>query len=300
MPSAASAFINRLAIPESIGRRDAATLAIVIMVNSAALAIMVATEADLVAKVAFLLSWIGLNCFWLAVLRRPGTGAVISLTLVAMLIILSQFKHDKLMMTVNFVDLMIIDRDTATFLLTIMPRLRLYAVLGAVLAVPLLVLIWRLDRFRVRRRYALFGGAFCLGALVALSLAVPSEFYGQFFRDDYVSKFARTGVEAVYELATHGLMESDANVTERLKAPAATCNPAGKLPHIILLHDESSFDITVAPGIKVPPGYQRHFKSFDGAARKLIVEGAGARAGSPNTTCSPGSRRAPTDALPPR
>ena len=133
----------------------------------------------------------------------------------------------------------------------------------------------RLDRFRVRRRNALFGGAFCLGGLVALSLAVPSEFYGQFFRDDYVSKFARSGVEAVYELATHGLMESDATVTERLKAPAATCNPAGKLPHIILLHDESSFDITVAPGIKVPPGYQRHFKSFDGAARKLIVEGAG-------------------------
>jgi len=275
MLSAASAFIHRLAIPQSIDRRDAATLAIVIMVNSAALAIMAATEAALVAMAAFLLSWIGLNCFWLAVLRRPGTGAAISLTLVEMLIILSQFKHDKLMMTVNFVDVMIIDRDTATFLLTIMPNLRLYAVLGAVIALPLLVLIWRLDRFRVRRRYALFGGAVCLGGLVALSLAVPSEFYGQFFRDDYVSKFARTGVEAIYELATHGLMESDATVTERLKAPAATCNPAGKLPHIILLHDESSFDITVAPGIKVPPGYQRHFKSFDGAARKLIVEGAG-------------------------
>jgi hypothetical protein len=275
MLSAASAFIHRLAIPQSIDRRDAVTLAIVIMVNSAALAIMAATEAALVAMAAFLLSWIGLNCFWLAVLRRPGTAAAISLTLVEMLIILSQFKHDKLMMTVNFVDVMIIDRDTATFLLTIMPNLRLYAVLGAVIALPLLVLIWRLDRFRVRRRYALFGGAVCLGGLVALSLAIPSEFYGQFFRDDYVSKFARTGVEAIYELATHGLMESDAKATERLKAPAATCNPAGKLPHIILLHDESSFDITVAPGIKVPPGYQRHFKSFDGAARKLIVEGAG-------------------------
>ena len=54
-----------------------------------------------------------------------------------------------------------------------------------------------------------------------------------------------------------------------------SCSPKGKLPHIILLHDESSFDITAAPVIKVPPGYHRHFRSFDGSARKLIVEGAG-------------------------
>jgi hypothetical protein len=65
-------------------------------------------------------------------------------------------------------------------------------------------------------------------------------------------------------------------VAESLKAaPAAACNPSRKLPHIILLHDESSFDITAAPGIKVPPGYHRHFQSLDGKARKLVVEGAG-------------------------
>uniref|UniRef100_UPI0025C18C78 sulfatase-like hydrolase/transferase n=1 Tax=Bradyrhizobium sp. TaxID=376 RepID=UPI0025C18C78 len=54
-----------------------------------------------------------------------------------------------------------------------------------------------------------------------------------------------------------------------------SCHPSRKLPHIILLHDESSFDITAAPGIKVPPGYYGHFKSFDGKARKLVVEGVG-------------------------
>src|SRR5205814_2439829 len=47
-----------------------------------------------------------------------------------------------------------------------------------------------------------------------------------------------------------------------------------KLPHMILLHDESSFDITAAPGIKVPPGYRDSFQSFDGKASKLVVEGA--------------------------
>jgi hypothetical protein len=42
-----------------------------------------------------------------------------------------------------------------------------------------------------------------------------------------------------------------------------------------LLHDESSFDITVAPGVHVPAGYRRHFQSFDGRERKLLVEGVG-------------------------
>ena len=39
--------------------------------------------------------------------------------------------------------------------------------------------------------------------------------------------------------------------------------------------DEASFDITAAPGIKVPPDYARHFQSFDGKTRTLVVEGTG-------------------------
>jgi hypothetical protein len=51
--------------------------------------------------------------------------------------------------------------------------------------------------------------------------------------------------------------------------------PAQKPPHIIMVHDESSFDIRVAPGVKVPAGYGSHFLSFDGKARHFVVEGAG-------------------------
>ena len=42
-----------------------------------------------------------------------------------------------------------------------------------------------------------------------------------------------------------------------------------------MVHDESSFDIRVAPGIKVPHGYGAHFRSFDGKERNFLVEGAG-------------------------
>ena len=54
-----------------------------------------------------------------------------------------------------------------------------------------------------------------------------------------------------------------------------TCQPAAKPPHIILIHDELSFDIRMAPGIKVPDGYGAHFKSFDGKERNFVVEGNG-------------------------
>lgn len=276
MLSAASTLLNRLAFSETISRRDIATLVTVAGLHLAALVIMAATEVDLVAKIAFLLAWAALNCVWLAALRRPAIAAFMSLAMLVALILFSQFKYDKLMMTVNFVDLMIIDRDTSAFLFTIMPNLRWSVTLSALLAAPLMALIWHFDTFRIRRRITSSGGACCLGALVALSMSVPSDFFDEFFNHNYVSKFSRSGVEAIYELATHGLMESDGAIAEHLKsAPAAACNPARKLPHIILLHDESSFDITAAPGIKVPPGYHKHFRSFDGVARKLVVEGAG-------------------------
>ena len=48
-------------------------------------------------------------------LRRPAIAALLSLAMIVALILLSQFKYDKLMMTVNFVDLMIIDQDTSRF-----------------------------------------------------------------------------------------------------------------------------------------------------------------------------------------
>jgi Sulfatase len=276
MLSAASALLGRLAPSEAVSRRDFATLFLMASLHIAALVIMAVTELDVSTKVSFLAFWALLNFFWLTLLRRPAIAALLSLAFVVALILLSQFKYDKLWMTVNFVDVMVIDQDTAAFLLGVMPWLRWRLLLGAAIAVPLLVFIWRLDPFRVRLRSALIGAVLSLTGLTAMAVGFPTDLYGEFFGRDYVSKFARSGIESVYELATHGLMESDATVTGQLKTmPLVACKPAEKLPHIILLHDESSFDITAAPGIKVPPGYQQHFKSFDGVARKLIVEGAG-------------------------
>jgi hypothetical protein len=242
----------------------------------AALSIMAVTETDPVARAAFLLVWGLLNFFWLALLRRPLVAAFLSLEFVVALTLLSRFKFDKLWMTVDFVDLMIIDQDTSAFLLTALPALRGWIALATAATAVLLTAAWKLDQGRVRRRTSLIGGSLCMVLLIALSLLFPTDLHEDFVSENYVSKFARTGVEAIHEFAAHGYMQSDANVTASLDAaPVAACHPLRKLPHIILLHDESSFDITVAPGIKVPSGYADHFQSSDGKARKLVVEGAG-------------------------
>jgi hypothetical protein len=276
MSSSASILLNRLMPSEAISRRERVASCLTAILHLVALIMMAATEVDLVAKAAFLLVWAVLNFFWLGLFRRPVVAALISIEFVVALTLLSRFKYDKLWMTVDFVDLMIIDQDTSAFLLTAFPSLRGWIALAATGTAALLTAAWRLDPRRVRVRTSLAGGSLCMIALITLSLSFPTDLHEDFISQNYVSKFARTGVEAIHELASHGYLEADASIAEGLKAaPTAACRPSRKLPHIILLHDESSFDITAAPGIKVPPGYNSHFRSLDGKARKLVVEGVG-------------------------
>ena len=242
----------------------------------AALAVMFQTETDFAARAGFLLSWGILNFFWIALLRRPALSGALSLTLVVVLILLSRLKHDIVQMTANFVDLMVIDRDTAAFLFTIFPGLRWSVISAALVIVPLMYALWWLDPFRIRRLPAAAAMLACLAALVGYAFAWPEEAWRGYYDDGYLSKFSRSGVTAVSDFIHYGFMESDAVATARLNVPLLdSCHPTGRRPNIIMIHDESSFDIRGADGIKVPQGYGSHFKSFDGKARKFLAESNG-------------------------
>src|SRR4029077_20435325 len=228
------------------------------------------------SRIGFLLSWGILNFFWIALLRRPALSAALSLTLVVLLVLLSRLKHDVVQMTANFVDLMVIDRDTAAFLFTIFPNLRWSVIAAALVIVPLMYTLWWLDPFRIRRLPALACQLACLAALVGYSIACPDEAWRGYYDDGYLSKFARSGVTAVSDFINYGFMESDAAASERLKVPLVdSCHPAGRRPNIIMIHDESSFDIRQVNGLKVPAGSGSHFKSFDGKTRQFLAESNG-------------------------
>ena len=274
MPPAIASLTARLFDLPGASRGQIARVALLVALHLAALAILIATEAGIVAKAAFLLSWGFFNFCWIVLLRRPVVAAAIALAWLVLLILLSQFKHDVLLMTVNFVDLMVIDRDTVSFLLKVFPALETKAALAVALLIATLVFTWYFDPFRMRRSFAAAGAMTCLAALAGLALSVPSDPWEEFYSENYFSKFTRSGVTAVVDLMTRGVLESDAAVTEKLSAAAAPCTMR-KAPHIVMVFDESSFDIRAIPGVKVPASYGAHFKSDDGAQRSLMVEGAG-------------------------
>src|ERR1700722_17549474 len=199
----------------------------------AALAVMLQTETDLGARICFLLSWFILNLFWIALLRRPALSGALSLTLVVVLVLLSRLKHDVAQMTANFVDLMVIDRDTAAFLFTIFPHLRWSVIGAAAVTIPLMYALWWLDPFRIRRLPAVACMLACLAALVGYAFTWPDEAWRGYYDDGYLSKFARSGITAVSDFVQYGFLESDPATNDHLNVPLLdSCHPAGRRPNI--------------------------------------------------------------------
>jgi hypothetical protein len=244
-------------------------------IHAAALVVMYWTEYAWFDWALFLLIWGLLNCLWLLLLRRPALAAALSLTLISAIILLSLFKFRVIWMTLNFFDVLIIDPDTIAFLLSIYPDLRTTLLVAVAVSIPATVLIWWLDPFRVRRRVAALGAIACMAGIVGLSLPWPMHPSESFHGNNHVTRFIRSGILTAPDLLSDGWFEADAAVADRLKAGADNCEPSKRPPHIIMVLDEASFDITKVPGIKTPPGHASHFQSFDGKTRSLLVESTG-------------------------
>jgi phosphoglycerol transferase MdoB-like AlkP superfamily enzyme len=254
----------------------------------AALSVLLFTEYGPFAITLSLLAWVFINCLFLLVLPRPGVSAALALSLVALLIALSRFKFDILQLSLTFLDFLLIDRDTFSFLFSVFPRLRIQLAVAGVLAFPLFWVIWRLDPFRAGRRLSL---AILVAAAVmmsAMSVAAPEQPWEPFQGVNHISNLARSGVVAVSRLASTGWIEADPPAGGPLPLapgayaagrpalpPGEQCDTTARRPHIIMLLDESSFDVTAAPGVKVPPGYSDYFRSIDGNRRTLVAEATG-------------------------
>ena len=273
MPPAVLDLKNRLA---SADRRYAGRFALLVAIHLAAFGIFLWSEDEPSAQAAFVLTWAALNFFWLVVLRRPLTSAALSLVLIVILIALSQFKHGILLMTATFVDVMLIDAATFSFFLKVNPGLVEKLGLAVALALPVMVVLCWAEPFRARRSTALLGLLLSLAALAALSLTVPTDREDEFYPHQYVSKFARSAAVAAVDLTNGGVFEADPATGKRLNVGTVGACPSGrKLPHIVMVFDESSFDVTMMPNVKVAADYRERFRSSDGKTRAFVVEGAG-------------------------
>src|SRR5215211_4942562 len=176
-------------------RSDIATSCLIILLHAGALILLIATEVTPLGMAVFALAWVILNCLWLALVRRPAVSALISLEILVALVLLSRFKFDKLWMTIDFVDVLIVDQDTSAFLLATFPALRWWILLTTLATIIVIFIAWRLDRYRVRLRTSLGGFAISAIALVAVSLSCPTGLREDFEGQSHISKFTRTGVE---------------------------------------------------------------------------------------------------------
>jgi hypothetical protein len=247
------------------------------VVYAAAGAVLILTEYGPFALLLSFLTLALLIFTGIAIFGRPGIAAALSLVLIAALIALSQFKHGILELTLTFLDFLIIDSGTVSFMAGIFPSLRGQLALAALLSVPVLWLIWRLDPFRIRRSTALAGASSSLAVIVALSVAVPEQPWEPFQGINHISNLARSGVASVSQLTSDGWLEAAAKSPGETPMPVAStgCAASAPRPHIIMLLDESSFDIRAAPGIKVPAGYGDLFRSIDGRQRTFVAEATG-------------------------
>src|SRR6516165_3044038 len=137
---------NRWAATDAVLRRDAWGIGLIAAFHLATLVLMAWSEVAIVPKAIFLLTWGILNFFWIALLRRPAVSAALSLVMIVVLILLSQFKYNIISMTANFLDVWIIDNYTVRFLLMTIPGLTLKLAIAGALTIAFLGLLWRLDR----------------------------------------------------------------------------------------------------------------------------------------------------------
>ena len=289
MSAIAESGMNQSTAAKSRGARFFALAGLTVAVHFFALAVLFTTEYGPFAITLSVLAWIFMNCFLLAVLRRPGICAALALALTVILITLSHFKFGILQLTLTFLDFLIIDRDTFSFLLSVFPRLQMQLIAASLVAAPVLWALWRFDPFRVRRRVALGGVAATAALIAAMAVASPEQAWEPFQGVNHISNLARSGVVAVSRLASTGWIEADPPAEGPLHLAAAhaalplmrasvaptACDAPARRPHIIMLLDESSFDVTSAPDIKVPAGYKDFFKSSDGKQRTMIAESTG-------------------------
>ena len=175
----------------------------------AALAVLLTTEYGPFAITLSVLAWVFVNCFLLVVLQRPGVCAALALALIVILIALSHFKFGILQLTLTFLDFLIIDRDTFSFLLSVFPRLQMQLIAGRPRCGSAVVALWRFDPFRVRRRFALTGVAATAALIAAMAVASPEQAWEPFQGVNHISNLARSGVVAVSRLASTGWIEAD-------------------------------------------------------------------------------------------
>src|SRR5689334_20591802 len=112
--------------------------ALVGVLLAACVVVLYQTEYGPFATSLSLLTLVFITALGIAVFGRPGIAAALSLLAMVVLIAASRLKFDVTQLTLTFLDFLLIDPDTFSFLVTIHQGLRWKLALGGAVTLPLL------------------------------------------------------------------------------------------------------------------------------------------------------------------
>jgi phosphoglycerol transferase MdoB-like AlkP superfamily enzyme len=207
--------------------------------------------------------------------RRLIFAGVMTAGLVAIVIAVATEKRRIMNMVVHAYDLFfyLSSWSTVSFLASEHPRHVLAFALSVAGLVALGVVVCRLDATRVRR------GQATLALLLASALAAYGAHakgerrHMQFnFENLFVSSFFASWAETLETLWRGQLVEAARSAPgARFRLPE-DCAPTGRMPHVILIHQESVAPPGLFSGLDYDRSLDELFRSGDGSTRPLRVE----------------------------
>jgi phosphoglycerol transferase MdoB-like AlkP superfamily enzyme len=220
---------------------------------------------------------IGALIIWVG--RRVLVAAVLVVAMVGMVRAISYAKQQA-------TEVLLHAYDVVTFLSSWPPLAEVWSehhnlLLGLAIAVfATTVVCWiavRSDATRVPRLYAVCALAVFAGiAWMADTVRGQRRHTEFYFENTYVTFFYSSWSETVQALWRGRLIEAAQRPPVEPQHPAlevpAGCTPAKKLPHIVLIHQESVVPPALFPTLSYDRSLDPFFRSFDGRLNKLRVE----------------------------
>ena len=232
--------------------------------------------ADSIFAVAVTLA-VGALIVWVG--RRVLVAAVLVVAMVGIVRAISYAKQQATEVLLHAYDLIALMRSWSTLAQVWSQHHRLVVAL-AIAAFATVAVSWiavRADTVRVPRHYAA-----CAFALLAALAWVADTARGQrrhtefYFENTYVTFFYGSWAETAQALWRGRLIEAaESPSVDPKEVPlqvAESCSPPAKLPHIILIHQESAVPPALFPTLSYDPALDTFFQSFDGNLNKLRVE----------------------------
>lgn len=207
--------------------------------------------------------------------RRILFSIAVVAAMIAMIVVASDVKRHYIEMVLHAYDVVFYLTSLSTLkYLWVDHRYHLIAIAMSFVAVGLLgYVLYNRDSSRIPRHFSAIVLAISIALAMWASGAKGERRNTLFFWDNlYLSSFYASWSETLETLWRGQLLEALPTQPKPLFKVPASCTAEQKLPHIILIHQESVVPPSFFPSLKYDTSLDPFFKSYDGKLHKLRVE----------------------------